>query len=225
MERIETKSDSSVNGSEILLSDFSNKVNSYRSQVHYIGLGQAGTNVLVHFHNKGLSGIYTCFTNHFTDHLSKDMTHHPFRSDHSCASNDPGIFTSELEDALSQEHYYIIIAGLGGSVGTCLIQPVIRFLERRNNPFKVICSMPFYFEGRSRIKFAAEIKSRISEYKNIFFFDHNNLINNKQTTVREAFKQGNEQFYKLYSQNIVAETLIQKSEKMDLIISLRLNRN
>lgn len=175
-----------------------------KSNLHFVGLGQGGTNAMVHICEKGIKAKYSCITGPYVSHLKPEMEHLFFRNHPDYRIN--GIFykkpldlTLEMKTIFKENHRYVILTGLGSSVGTGLIRSLLDFLGAEKKNYLAICSLPFKNEGRSKLEYANQKKAEIDGYANVLFFDHHTIEEKcGLLPIKERFKKGNELFYKLF---------------------------
>ena len=100
--------------------------NKIDKKLHFVGLGQGGTNAMVHIHEKGIEAKYSCITGSYVSHLKPGMEHLFFETPHDCRIGwihykKPMAITPEIKAIFNEDHQYIILTGLGASVETGLI--------------------------------------------------------------------------------------------------------
>ena len=150
--------------------------NHSNAQLHFVGLGQGGTNAMVHIHEKGIAANYSCITGPYVAYLKPGMEHLFFETpmDYRIGGihyKKPMDITSEMKAIFSEDHQYIILTGLGASVGTGLISSVLDFLNTEKKNYHAICCLPSLNMGRSKRTYAEEKKAEIEGDKNVLFFD------------------------------------------------------
>jgi cell division GTPase FtsZ len=176
-----------------------------KSNLHFVGLGQGGTNAMVHIHGKGVVAKYSCITGPYVSHLKPEMEHLYFRnhSDYRIKGihyKKPLDLTPEMKAIFRESHRYVILTGLGSSVGTGFIRSLLDFMNLERKNYIAICSLPPKCEGRSKRNYATQKKSEIEGFANVIFFD-NELIDNDYLPVKKRFEMGNELFYQLFMEN------------------------
>ena len=157
---------------------FGNRAN---FNIHFIGLGSGGTNALTYIHQKGIDAKYSCITGLHVSHLTPDVKHifwetPPEYRILGIYDRKPLSLTKEMKAVLSSDETFVILAGLGSSVGTGLIIDTLKFLQSKQKNYLAICSMPFKNEGRSKNEYANQKKAELESFKNVLFFDHNQII-------------------------------------------------
>ena len=100
--------------------------NHSNTQLHFVGLGQGGTNAIMHIYEKGIKAKYSCITGPYVSHLKPGMEHLFFETpqDYRILGihyKKPMDITPEMKAIFSEDHRYIILTGLGASVETGLI--------------------------------------------------------------------------------------------------------
>jgi len=150
--------------------------NHSKKKLHFVGLGQGGTNAMVYIHEKGIAAKYSCISGPYVAHLKPGMEHLFFETprDYRIGGihyKKPMDITSEMEAIFNEDHRYIILTGLGASVGTGLISSVLDFLNTEKKNYHVICSLPSFNLGRSKRTYAEEKKAEIKGINNVLLFD------------------------------------------------------
>jgi cell division GTPase FtsZ len=176
--------------------------NNSNIQLHFVGLGQGGTNAMVHIHGKGIVAKYSCITGPYVSHLKPEMEHLFFRNHPDYRINGihykkPLGLTPEMKAILKENHQYVILTGLGSSVGTGFIRSLLDFMNSERKNYLAICSLPPKCEGRSKRDYATQKKAEIEEFANVIFFD-NQSIDNDYLPVKKRFEMGNELYYQLF---------------------------
>ena len=196
------------------------------TQLHFVGLGQGGTNAMVYIHEKGIEAKYSCITGSYVEHLKPEMEHLFFETpqDYRIGGihyKKPMAITSEVKAMLSENHRYIILTGLGASVGTGLISSVIDFLNAEQKDYHAICCLPSLNMGRAKRTYAEEKKAEIEDRKNVLFFDQQTvacgivsdppvykkvqfsdgqtfILANGHSPIDQIFDRGDELFYNFF---------------------------
>lgn len=180
------------------------------NRLHFVGLGSAGTTAMVQCKKAGFNCSYSCITGPYVSHLIGDMEHHFFvptqdmrRSLYYNENFDERItLTPEMKSVFISKDIYIIFIGLGSCTGTGLISSVLEMLLSENKNYVAICSLPFVNEGRVRNEYAKKKKSELEKLKNVFFFDHNQILKDhkylNERGIGEAFAKGDEYFYSVF---------------------------
>lgn len=150
--------------------------NQIDKKLHFVGLGQGGTNAMLYIHEKGIEANYSCITGPYVSHLKPGMEHLFFETsmDYRIGGihyKKPMAITSEMKAIFSEDHRYIILTGLGASVGTGLISSLLDFLNAEQKNYHAICCLPSLNLGRAKRTYAEEKKAEIEGRKNVLFFD------------------------------------------------------
>jgi cell division GTPase FtsZ len=204
MERSEFLKEVVALGALSVVPDFIIQTNRSRLKLHFVGVGSGGTNAMVHIHNKGINANYSCINGLYFSHLSKDMEFVFFESPAnyriSGSYYKKGLeLTPAMKEIFDKDELYIVLAGLGSSVGTGLINNLLEFLHAEQKSYMAICSLPFTKEGRSKSEYAFERKKELSGQKNVHFIDLNQTIEEGgSVAIPEMFKRGDELFYSAF---------------------------
>lgn len=171
------------------------------AQLHFVGLGQGGTNAMVHIYEKGIVAKYSCITGPHISHLKPEMEHlffqnHPDYRIMGIFYKVPLDLTSEMKAIFKENHRYVILTGLGSSVGTGLIRSLLDFMNSEGKDYIAICSLPFKNEGWSKREYAEQKKTEIEALTNVTFFDLQTIFEEcGLLPISKTFKLGNELFY------------------------------
>ena len=191
-------------GAMAFMPEISANENRQTSKLHFIGLGQGGTNAVTYLQGKGIHGKYTCITGSYVSHLSPETKHIFYEAPRDFRLNGANYMksialTTEMKNLFNKNDNFVVLTGLGGATGTGLIGSVLEFLQIQHKKYMAICSLPFYMEGRSKNSYALIKQSELKAKGNIHFINQNRLLEDSgKLTVREAFAKGNEQFYQLF---------------------------
>lgn len=156
---------------------FGNRTN---TNLHFVALGSGGTNAMVFIHKKGIEANYTCISGPHVSHLTPDVKHifwetPPEYRILGIYDRQPLSLTKEMAAIFSGDETFVILAGLGSSVGTGLIIDTLEFLQSQQKNYLAICSLPFKNEGRAKNEYAHQKKAELESFKNVLFFNHNQL--------------------------------------------------
>ncbi len=177
--------------------------NHSNTQLHFVGLGQGGTNAMVHIHEKGIVAKYSCITGPYVSHLKPEMEHlffqnHPDYRINGIHYKKPLDLTPEMKAIFKENHRYVILTGLGSSVGTGLINSLLDFMNTECKSYFAICSLPSKNEGRSKREYAEQKKAEIEGLTNVAFFDQQAIRDEYGLlSMNETFEIGHELFYKV----------------------------
>lgn len=173
--------------------------------LHFIGLGFAGRNVITHIYQKGIEAEYSfmCYKPH--PEMTSDINYIYYEYPrHHRQSNElgkqPMPLTTEMKRILSDDRIYIVIVGLGAYTGTSLISDTLEFLESNNKRYLAICTLPFKNEGRSRNKYALEKMMDLQKY-NVRFFDNNVILEKYgESRISKNFAHSDEEIYRIFEE-------------------------
>ncbi|MEX2513198.1 MAG: hypothetical protein WD398_09850 [Cyclobacteriaceae bacterium] len=166
-----------------LISEGTPKNEKVRPAMHIIGLGGAGTNILGHFHKKGIQAKYTSITNCERPHFSEDINFirflPPFKKNESGDNrvwsvsdmSQPLNIPQDVKELFDPNDQYFLLAGLGGYTGTYMVETLTPWLLKQDKKFVVICTLPFAFEGESRNSFASQVVKKFRHLLNFKYFD------------------------------------------------------
>ena len=182
--------------------------NTQNKRLHIVGLGGGGCNALEFIHRQGFQAKYTCVTHPERPHLAGDIDfirHIPpcwlkseersiFLSDRTQKMEMP----SRVRRLFSNDHYFILLAGLGGFTGTKMVEELTLYLDEHNRDFLAICSRPFAFEGSIMIDFAEPTRTRLQHIPGFKCFELEKLRSvYGDLKISELFARADEQFYKV----------------------------
>lgn len=162
--------------------------NQGNSNLHFVALGTGGTNAMAFIHEQGIKANYTCITgpyvSYLTSHLAQNVKHIFWETPPEYRilgkyDRVPLQLTEEMKAVFSGNETFIILAGLGSSVGTGFITDTLKFLQSKQKNYLAICSLPFKNEGRSKTEYANIKKAELVNFKNLVFFDHNQIVTHR----------------------------------------------
>ena len=176
--------------------------------LHFIGLGGAGSNIIEHIHKKGIKARYTCITSPERPYLPADIEFIQFGP----AGHDYHNYKVEMKDIeisddiqnlFKGDSMFVLFAGFGGTTGTNLTRQLSAMLQRNNKQFVVIYTMPFNFEGPSRKSFALKAKQSMDGIFNVHSFNLEVIRQNYgNVTLNVAFQKADEHCYQLFRKRV-----------------------
>jgi len=182
-------------------------VNQANKHLHFVGLGQGGTNAMVFIHEKGIKAKYSCITGRYVSHFTADMEHLFFETSLEYRVNKIKYkkqiaLTPEMKTIFRENDRYVILTGLGASVGTGLISNLLEFLQAERKSYLVICSLPSLNEGRSKRVYAIEKMNELEKLKNVLSFDQQLIAEEiekpSKPSILKIFEKGDQQYYNLF---------------------------
>ena len=117
--------------------------------LHFIGLGGAGCNIIEHIHKKGVKARYTCITSPERPYLPADIEFIQFGP----AGHDYHNYKVEMKDIeisddiqnlFKGDLMFVLFAGFGGTTGTNLTRQLSAMLQRNNKKFMIIYTCLLY---------------------------------------------------------------------------------
>ena len=111
------------------------------------------------------------------------------------------VLTQEIKDLFRENHWYVLIAGLGGYTGTKMVEELTLWLDDVGKVFATICSLPFYFEGKIRNTIAEKSLIKLRQICNFRYFDHISILDQclVDILVPDVFRLENQDFYETYN--------------------------
>ena len=184
MKRREVLKGLSALGELALLPNIGLLGNRTNTNLHFVGLGSGGTNAMAYIYQKGVKAKYTCITGSYVSHLTSDVKHifwetPPEYRILGIYDRTPLSLTQEMKAIFSGDETFVILAGLGSSIGTGLIIDTLEFLQSQQKIYLAICSLPFKTEGRSKNEYANLKKAELERFNNVLFFDHNQIMTHR----------------------------------------------
>ncbi|MDP4186154.1 MAG: hypothetical protein Q8862_13475, partial [Bacteroidota bacterium] len=175
--------------------------NQKNKKLHFVGLGSGGTNVAVHIYKQGVKAKLTGINGFYSSYIPLEMNFIEYQT-RTYNPEKPYIdniaLTDEMKKIFDADDYFIILTGLGHSVGTGLISETLDLLRAKNKKYLAICSMPFPKEGRSINNRANEKMLQIEALSNVYFFRHQSIIENEgEMRISSLFARGNELVYEI----------------------------
>ena len=181
--------------------------------VHFIGLGGAGSNIIEHIHKKGITAKYTCITSPERPKLPADIefiTFGPAEHDYhtyKVEMKDLEI-TDDIQNLFNGDSMFVLFAGFGGTTGTNLAKQLSAMLHQNNKKFMVIYTMPFKFEGESRNAFTLKTKQAMDGISNVHSFNLEVIRQNYgNVTLNVAFQKADEHCYQLFRKSVLEYSL------------------
>jgi cell division GTPase FtsZ len=185
---------------------------SSRTETHFIGLGSGGTNAVKYLWSQWVKGRCTVVNNPDSTDIPAGINLIPFQSPkilkftgkkgdiYFLDMEQPLELPAEFTGLFQEDCRFVILAGLGGYTGTKMAEALSRMLQKQQKDFITLCSMPFSFEGRSRLAIAREAKDRMRAIPNCHFFELDVVRNEQEDlSLSEAFPEGDRYFYKIIS--------------------------
>jgi cell division GTPase FtsZ len=172
--------------------------------LHFVGLGQGGTNAMEFIHEKEIKAKYSSITGSYVSHLKPEIKHLFYKTSLDQRVN--GIYykkqiaiTAKMKSLFSKNDRYVILCGLGASVGTGLIFSLLEFLQTEKKNYLAICSLPSLIEGRSKRVYATQKINELEKWNNFLFFDQQLFAEEgKKPSIRKIFEKGNQQYFNLF---------------------------
>lgn len=180
--------------------------NSSKGNLHFVALGSGGTNAMAFIHKKGIKANYSCFTSPYVSHLTSDIKHIFWETPREyCVLGEnymtPLLLTNEMKSVFSGNETFVILAGLGGSVGTGFIFDALKFLWENQKKYMAICTLPMQCEGKSRNQYARLKQQEICKMNNVHFIDNEHLYKiYPEISTIELFEKANEKAYHIFRQ-------------------------
>lgn len=166
--------------------------NRTNTNLHFVALGSGGTNAIAYIHTKGVKANYTCITGPHVSHLTPDVKHIFWETPTEYRilgiyDRTPLSLTKKMKAVFNDDETFVILAGLGSSVGTGLIIDALKFLQSKQKNYLAICSLPFKNEGWSKTEYANLKKAELESLKNVLFFDHSQIITHRPDVPTEEW--------------------------------------
>jgi len=187
------------------------KISSQR-ETHFIGMGGGGTNAVKFLWSNWVRGRYTVVNTHENKDIPDGINLIPFHSPKNIkfTGKKEDIYVPDLENPLKlqekltwlnrEDCRLVLLAGLGGYTGTKMAEALSGMLHKQQKDFLTICSMPFRFEGRSRLANAQEAMNRMKTIPNCHFFELEMLRDEYENmSLSEAFPAADRYFYRIIS--------------------------
>jgi len=185
---------------------------STNTETHLIGLGSGGTNAVKYIRSQWVKGRCTVVNNPDRAEIPAGMHLIPFHSPKILMFTgkkgdiyfpdmaQPLELPDELTSLFRADCRFVLLAGLGGYTGTKMAEALSGMLLKQQKDFLTLCSMPFSFEGRSRLAYAREARERMKVIPNCHFFELDLLRNEHENLMlSEVFPAGDRYFYKIIS--------------------------
>lgn len=157
-----------------------------KTDIHFIGLGNAGLTILEYFISKGVSGKY------YNINKSIEMNHNQNIRHIACPDVEDKIgqrskelenpdlsslnlLTEDIKQLFEDDVIYVLLAGLGKYMGTNLALQVAEYLHQQGKQFYLICSSPFSFEGHPTNVYAERALKKLEAFTKPVSFSLNRI--------------------------------------------------
>lgn len=179
-------------GALALLPNMRTLGNRTNTNLHFVALGNGGTNAMSYIQTKSVKANYTCITGSNVSYLTPDVNHIFWETPKELRINGvyyrtPLSLTREMKAVFYGDETFVILAGLGSSVGTGLIIDTLEFLQFKQKNYLAICSLPFKNEGRAKNEYANQKKAELESFKNVLFLDQNQIITHRPDVPTEEW--------------------------------------
>lgn len=192
----------------VMLSSYTLSEQVISRDLHLIGLGGAGCNMLEYIHGQGLKAKYTAISSPVRYGLPLGIgfiQYGPISKglrDYSVTEQDLPISYSILE-LLEENNEFVLMVGLGGNTGSNLARQLSRILQSKGKRFMVICHTPFTFEGKSRRNLASRTLNELQRIHGVHSFNLDSIRDIfGDLKLSEAFLKADEQSYQLLRMNL-----------------------
>ena len=180
-----------------------------KRNIHFIGLGGAGSKAMGQIYKQGAPAIYSYITDieHFkSNSIINFIPYEPVERKTShieiYSNTEPGlkqeiVLPENVKELFNKNDTYILLAGLGGFTGTKVSESLIYWLRENKRDFHAILSLPFGFESKRR-NYAQKVKEKYHKFPNVYFFDNEVLreqFGNKP--IAETLASSDREFYKI----------------------------
>jgi cell division protein FtsZ len=192
----------------VLLSSYTISEYEIFRDLHLIGLGGAGCNMLEYIHGQGLKSKYTAISSPVRYDLPLGIVFIEYGPiikaprDYSVMEMDLPISDSILE-LLEENNDFVLMVGLGGNTGSNLVRQLSKILQAKGKRFIVICQTPFTFEGKSRRNLASRTLNELQRIPRVHSFNLDSIRDKfGDLKLSEAFLKADEHCYQLLRTNL-----------------------
>lgn len=170
-------------------------------QVHFIGLGGAGANVVdyIYANKKEHNAKYTMITHPIRENLPQDIQFidAPFENYLKFGNLES---KNSIMNLFKKNEYFVLFSGLGSHTGTYLTEKLTLHLFQHRKTFLTVCSLPFHFEGRKPAKTAHDTIKKLNPIDSFKYFELETLHEIcKNRSIGETFEIANAQLYTVYT--------------------------
>ena len=191
------------------LKKYYGKYKKSKYKIKIIGLGGGGSNIVEYLSNNYSMNYDGLIINSDkkaleTKNVDKKIL---LQKDniYGCGSNIVCGYTLITSDVISQIKYFIernreiyIFATLGGGCGTGSLKAIAQEFKDYDYRLNFILTTPFKWEGVKKYERANEVIQQIkNDFKNVYVYPNNDLLNFGNLGITECFKIQNEKFNKL----------------------------
>lgn len=191
------------------MDDLKTEVKPSRNSLHFIGVGTGGCNASKYFSRKLPNAKFT-FINNKQPWWGIKERHTNITPHNFFINGEPTAAFSKVGNDLVQPVYiinllepdeeYIFLLGLGGYFFVeYFLENVIPTLIHQQKKFTVIATLPFSFEGKTRLHRSLNMYHQYKHLPNFKFFDLQSLIEKYgNITLAEVYQLGNKEMYLLF---------------------------
>jgi cell division GTPase FtsZ len=183
--------------------------------LHFVGIGGAGSNIVELIYKKGIKAKYTIITNperldlpsniNFIEYIPKGESLKVENKEIRLSDFSQKISIPEkVKDLFIADENFVLLAGFGGYTGTLMTIELIEILGKNGKTFFTFCSLPFNFEGQKRKSFANEMKEKQKNLTNFSCVDLESIRDKYgDLALKEAFEKADEEMFKIIENKLL----------------------
>ena len=165
--------------------------------LHFVGFGGAGSNIVEYLHSKGINAKFTCISNPRRPNISSEIQfiNYVYVVENKIPTRIVNIFKSDEK--------FILLSGLGGYTGTFFTVEISKLLHKKNSPFLTIASMPFDIESAERHSKSDLAVKELEKIPNFYYykFPEIKVLFNSKMNFKEIAEKTSHLLYELYEAN------------------------
>ena len=180
-------------------------------QTHFVGLGNSGCQIVQHFLKQDPKDKFTCLSYFKPKNLDSRIQYihipptgkviNDFGEPHHITSNSSAKveLTNEALELFNADDKFVLLTGLGGFTGSNLAKELTLKLHASNKDFRIICSLPFKFEGTNRRNNALKALNAIDHLPQVKYLELDHLREKYDDLVlNNCFERGDWAFWEVY---------------------------
>jgi len=198
-----------LSGNSSFLCDFFDFILKEGKEIHFIGLGGAGSNQIESLYTAGVKGKFTYINSTIKENLPEEVQFIHFvppkkdgfintdRVRHLLYEpNDlsqPIKIPNTVMDIFKQDSAFVLLSGLGAYTGTLMTKELTLFLKEQEKSFLTLSVVPFNFEGRKKVQMAENTIKELENIDNFFYYKLDFLLHSEEyLTITKVFERANE---------------------------------
>lgn len=165
--------------------------------LHFVGFGGAGSNIIEYLQSKGIKAKFTCISNPIRPHISSEIQfiNYIYEAVNEIPKSILNIFESNEK--------FILLTGFGGNIGTFFTVEISKLLHKKKIPFLTIASMPFNIETEERHSKSDLAFKELEQVPSFYYYKFSEIksLLNLKMSFEQMFEKISDLIYELYKAN------------------------